>query len=135
MAMSETNYSQTNSIETSLWTNNSPTSSFSEQVVTINNLETYDYLKFTYRTSTSNSTSNSLIISMEDFIALKASGHETINFFNLSCFISSVSYNRAIHNYDNGQVHFNYCVGSNSTTVNTNVIPLEIIGIKYILPK
>ena len=58
------------STETVLWTNNSPTSTFANQTVTLSdNISDYDYLCFEYRSTTGSSAKTSKVfVKTTDFI-------------------------------------------------------------------
>lgn len=117
--------------ETVLWTNSAPTSSFASQSVTLSdNINNYDYLKFTIAFSTSVADSSSTIISVSDFKKMTSSASTGHPVGFVGGRYTNI-YSRAVYYTDDTTVNFgsNYQQGA-STVANTNIIPIQIVGIK-----
>lgn len=124
---------QGGSTETVLWTNNSPTSSFSGQTITLSNsLDNYTYVKIKYRISTSVSTESSVIVPVSEFVRMT----QTSNTFKIGTgSFDSSTYVRTAY-YDSATtIAFNngYKLGSTSQA-NGMLIPVSVIGISVALP-
>lgn len=132
MASSGYAYSSQPSIkETTLWTNSSPTSNFAAQTITLlQDIDNFDYLKITYRLSTSASTELSLIISVQDFKnTADANGKGVITLNSKS---SNVIYARLIYYASDTSVSVTvaYKIGSSGNS-QAYSIPTKISGLKY----
>ena len=117
--------------ETVLWTNNSPTSSFAVQSVTISDDYTnYDYLEFYFRSTTSDDTEYRDIIPTS--VLAKSTSASTCTIGNSS---SSKIRSRGIYATSNTSIRISDCYPLNSTSAsNTSVIPTKIVGISVALP-
>ena len=112
--------------ETVLWTNASPSSSFSNKTVNLSgSLSDYDYIKVIWKYNYSSDTRASVIMPMTDFVnSIIGSGHNTLSM--------SVSSGSSSSSYGMSRVLY----GSDTTVTFSNVgstnycIPLEVIGIK-----
>ena len=122
---------QGGSTETVLWTNNSPTSSFAVQTVTISDDYTnYDYLEFYFRSTTSDDTEYRDIIPTS--VLAKSTSASTCTIGNSS---SSKIRSRGIYATSNTSIRISDCYPLNSTSAsNTSVIPTKIVGISVALP-
>ena len=120
--------------ETVLWTNSSPTSSFSQQTITLSdNLSNYDYISLTWCSSTSN-TSKTLtaMLRISDFmnsknvlngISIQAGGYGST---------SSAAYSRVIGYDTDSTVYFGSALGLGTSNNNAYSIPLSVRGLKYV---
>lgn len=122
---------QGGSTETVLWTNNSPTSSFAVQSVTLSDDYTnYDYLEFYFRSTTSDDTEYRDIIPTS--VLAKSTSASTCTIGNSS---SSKIRSRGIYATSNTSIRISDCYPLNSTSAsNTSVIPTKIVGISVALP-
>ncbi len=116
--------------ETTLWTNSSPTSTMADTTATLSdNLSNYDYLKVTYRISTSNATTNEVIVPVSDFKAMKYGN--TYNFMGVSAYVSSLAYCRPIEYTSETTIKIYQARKLyNSGYGNTIAIPTKISGLK-----
>ena len=124
--------------ETALWTNPSPTSSTSALRVDLSgSINDYDYIKISFRTSTTKSTIRSAIYTSEDF--KNFTGTSTSNDGLISYGASPVAtydsytncYVRYIK-YETTTVFFSNATLIGSTTSRPGLlIPQSIVGIKY----
>ncbi len=118
--------------ETVLWANSSPSSSFAAQNVTLSDsLSNYDYIKVTYRISTSDGTSTSAICSVSDF---KNYNTGTNKGFWLSLGgnpINSQSWVRELTYVSDTSIGITGGLRIQANSNDTSYfIPLEILGIK-----
>lgn len=115
--------------ETTLWTNNSPTSSFASQTVTLSDyVSNYDYIKITFRLSTSSTDTLSILVPKEDYSKYdgtsSGAGVMHVN--------SNTGYCRLARTFTGTSINFAPCwtvfaaAGSN----NNLLIPVSIVGIK-----
>lgn len=122
--------------ETVLWTNSAPTSSFAKQDVTLSDdINSYDYLKFTYRVTTSVSDSLNYIISVSDFkkSVESTSSHHCVLGLSTD---DSVAHTRRVYYKTDTTVNFNNAYQLNAAASNNaTVIPLSIVGIKHMYGK
>lgn len=113
--------------ETTLWTNSSSTSSFAAKDVTglSAGIDTFDYIRITYRASTSDSTSQSTTFAASELPS--SSGRTTIGMM-----VGNSTRFRPIYKSSNTSIYFyaSYTPSSTSSS-NTYVIPTKIEGIKY----
>lgn len=117
--------------ETTLWTNSSPTSSFSDETVTISDdLNNYNYLKVEYRLSTANSTTSNAIISIEQLIN-NGTFYDTGGKFAM-CSRIDTPYARLMAYASSTTLKFGLAYKLYSTEItNSYVIPTNIYGIKW----
>lgn len=114
--------------ETVLWTNSSPTSSFSAQAVTLSDdMNNYTYLKVCWRMSTSDSTSMYILIPVAEFVSYTNDNNPYPAF---TARITSIYVRRTYYISDTSmQIISAYQMGG--TPINNNyVIPTEIYGVK-----
>lgn len=123
-------------ISTTLWTNSSPTSSTTGIVANLSQgLSNFDYVAFKFRISTTNSTQQiGGMMSIADFIATAGSDYPGTRSFIGYASSSSLLYVRSIRYSSNTQVlignAFKVITSGTPGTTPTQVIPLEVIGIK-----
>ena len=112
--------------ETTLWTNSSPSSNFSSQTVSLNQSYTgFDYIRFYYRGSTSNSEVRSCMIAVSDFTGKTFAFGGNFNFDNSKC--------RGCYNSGSSQIYFSYSYelkSSSQTSSSAYIIPTKITGVK-----
>ena len=124
---------QGGSTETVLWTNNSPTSTFAGQTITLSDsLDNYTYVKIKYRISTSVSTESSAIVPVSEFVHMTQTS-DTFKIgtgsFDSSTYVRTAYYGSATTIvFNNG-----YKLGSTSQA-NGMLIPVSVIGISVALP-
>lgn len=116
--------------ETTLWTNSSPTSTFAAQSVTLSqSLSNFDYIRFEYRFSTSNSASYSVIIKASDVTnSLTTSGN-----FTIALMVRSSSYYRSRRVTYNSLTSLEVSLAWDSNhagSSNSEAIPTKIVGMK-----
>ena len=123
--------------ETVIWTNPSPTSSFSRKAVDLSdNINNYDYVAIEFNYSTSSTTEelkSRSIMSVADF---KKGGRDTSVSRNCMAFgivnASNIPYTRQVQYISDTSIHFTDCTAMNTTSsANSNAIPLRVIGLKY----
>ena len=116
--------------ETRLWTNNAPTSAFAGQDVTLSeDMDNFDYLKFTYRVSTADSTAVSILVSISD---IKTSTSSSNSKTWLASMASSIGYGRRLWYVSNTSIHVDTAYILNNVGSDTNVvIPTSIVGCKF----
>lgn len=90
---------------TTLWTNSSPTSSFSGQDVSFSSMSNYRYLRFTFRINTSNSTTFTVIIPYSDFVNSSAPSTSGYN-YSVSSMKGSYALSRRFYYASATSVHF-----------------------------
>lgn len=116
----------------SLWSNPSENSSFSAQTVTLSDsIASYEYLEFRYKASTTSGGMSRVIIPRSEF---QASASSTANArYRMGASSSSGTALARSFSYDtNTTVKFGSCytmATSSTSTHNTYIIPLEVIGI------
>ena len=121
--------------ETSLWTNQSPSSDFAGQEVTLSDsIENYKYIKINYAYATSYNTgkcNTSIVVSVDDFKNMTYSTNDRHNIGALSVQNqSNTAYNRILFYVSNTAVRFGTCYQQGTNTAsNANSIPLEILGL------
>ena len=111
--------------ETSLWTNQSPSSSFATQTVTLSTgLSNYKYVMFkvAYATNTLNQTWN-LIAKVTDFISATQS-NSVPNYILAERNTSGTMRYRSAYYVSDTSIKFDTATGSDA-----NLIPLEILGL------
>ena len=112
--------------ETVLWTNGSPTSSFAQKTVTLSdNINNYDYIKMTFRYSTSDDTELVEIFPVEN-IDINTAKRST--YLGVMWYAGSWKYRNITNNYTS--VEISNCVFVGGSSSNGSIIPLQIIGIK-----
>ena len=120
--------------ETTLWENSTPTSSFAGQTVTLSdNMDNYDFLKFCFNRSTTNTTDKcEIIYSVDEFKKFTAAAN---HFNGATAFYPTDGtarlYARAYKYISNTQVAFeNMYQMSGTVSDNGAGIPTKIIGMK-----
>ena len=121
-------------VETVLWTNPSPTSSFATQAVTLSEgVSNFDYIKIDWVASTTD-------ISQRMSVIIKSSDYPTINraYPGLSSDNSggTTAYSRLVNDHSDTELGFGsaFRIGGSGTT-NTQSIPISVTGLKYATPK
>lgn len=120
--------------ETTLWTNNSPTSAFTSQTLTLSDdINNYDYLKIRYAFSISvqaDVNCNEIIIPVSEF--KKSLNPSSANAIIGICGASSTTrYTRFVFYATDTSITVGSAITSGSSTTNNNaVIPLHVKGIK-----
>ena len=117
--------------ETSLWTNSSPTSSFTSQTVTLSqSIDNYKYVKIKFRLSTSNSTTSETIYSVDDFKAYTSTTALGISGGIIGQPVASQGYVRKVIYSSATQIQFDTAYRLAVNDANTSyLIPLEILGL------
>lgn len=118
--------------ETSLWTNPSPTSSFTNQTITLSeSIENYTYIKVRYRFQDSDARETSIFCLVSDFKTYTGTGQ-----FSLGCVMTGSSnypsFNRPLRYGSSTTVSADHCYrgsASAGSTYDTCCIPLEILGL------
>lgn len=109
--------------ETLLWSNPSPTVSYSSGTVNLSdNVTNYDYIKVTFRSSTTKSLTRSLIFEQKDWINTRSSTGDGTS-MNPACAMSA-SGNRNFYWASNTSITFGTC------TTTKGCIPYAIYGLK-----
>ena len=122
--------------ETVLWTNNSPTSSFANQTVTLSdNISNYDYLCFEYRSTTGSSAkSGKVYVKTTDFTNA-GSGANTCQLGTYARNSSDVGYTRVATYASDTTITFSHSIRAGSSGQDdTSAIPTKISGISVALP-
>ena len=128
---------------TSLWSNSSGTSNFDAQTVTLSSdMSNFDYIGFRYRSSTSDSSESTMIVSYQDVynsrISNQSSANVGTNTIYLGCHFGSgtdtYSFARECYYTGTKKLYFRRTIkglvsGSGGTDI-SKCIPLEIIGYK-----
>ena len=124
---------QGGSTETVLWTNNSPTSAFSAQTVTLSqSIDNFDYIKITYRGGTSNANEVHAIYPVSDIRKMSTSN---LIWGAMAGVNSSDKYGRYISYVSDTQISFSTSGNmAGSGTTNVATIPTQISGISVALP-
>lgn len=119
-------------METVLWTNSAPTSSFASQTVTLSDsMDNYKYLAFKYRVNTSVEGDTTNIYSVEDIHKMLGSGTNNVNVGSLDIYVSGGNtYSRQIGYSSDTAILFKDSYRLNAqASANTTCIPTEIIGL------
>lgn len=116
--------------ETVLWTNASPTSTFNSQTVTLSDdINNYDYIKITYRASTTLTSTLSIMLSLEEW--LKTTNATGVCYPAIAVRINSVVYARRVSHNTDTDVIFASAIRMNASGANQDyIIPTEVIGLK-----
>ena len=102
-----------------LWTNTSPNNDFSSQQITLNNSD-YDVIEWFYRTDSA----ANLVFSVK---TMKGYGTQ----FDFNSSVSSSRWTRRISRVSDTKYSASDCTNiSNNTTVNSQCVPLLVIGYK-----
>ena len=113
-------------VETVLWTNSSPTSDFAAQDVTLSDaISNYTSLKFLFRYSTSITTENFIITTVDNIKA------RMVGIVSMAT-STSVPRSRQMQYVNDTSFHFSPCIPvreAQSSLVNGELIPIKIIGI------
>lgn len=116
--------------ETTLWTNNAPTSNFAASDITLSDdVDNYDYIKFTCRYSTSNSATLSELCTLADF---KSTLNTTSNNmrFAVASIASSLFAARCLSYISDTSARISAAFTASGTD-NSRIIPLSIVGCKF----
>lgn len=117
--------------ETVLWNNSNPTSAMGDSVSLSlsDDLNNYKYIKVTFRTSRTNSTESSVIMSIDDFKATAGSAEGS---FRLTiCAYTTALFVRIIRYNSDTSVVVSRAISFTSSTENNNAtIPTKISGLK-----
>ena len=116
--------------ETVLWTNQSPTSAFAAQNVTLSeSIDDYNAIRIYWRLSTSDSTTAYIDVPKESLKTLSyASGHACIA---LNAYVSTLIWLRIMSYVDDTKINFSTSYRVNNTGSNTSyAIPTKICGLK-----
>lgn len=119
-----------------IWTNPSPTSSFSKQAVDLSdNINNYDYIAVEFKYSTSTVTEMEISKSIMSVADFKKGVYESSVARNCMAYgilnSSDAPYTRQVRYLSDVSIQFSSCVAMNSTTAaNSNAIPLRVIGLK-----
>lgn len=121
--------------ETSLWTNPNPSSSYSNGTVTLSDdIDNYDYIKFTYKPWTTSSQIMSSLYPLSD-VKLSVSGNSTTHsVMSMICNLTDNSnFARRVYYASDTSITFNasYQINASNSSANTN-IPQQIIGCKLL---
>ena len=112
--------------ETVLWTNSSPSSSFSGKTVSLDQSYTeFDYIRFYYRGSTSNSEVRSSMVAVSDFTGKTFVIGGNFGFDNSKC--------RGTYNKGDSQIFFSNSYELRTaaqTSSGSYIIPTKITGVK-----
>lgn len=116
--------------ETTLWTNSSPTSNMSATTVSLSQAVTnFDYIKFTYRFSTSNSSEYAVILSATDVTkSATTSGN-----FTIALMVRSSSYYRIRRVTYNSSTSLDVSLAwdaNHQGSSSSEAIPIKISGLK-----
>ena len=119
--------------ETTLWTNPNPSSLYSNGTVTLSDdIDNYDYIKFTYKPWTTSSQIMSSLYPLSD-VKLSVSGNSTNHsVMSMICNLSDNSnFARRVYYASDTSITFNasYQINASNSSANTN-IPQQIIGCK-----
>jgi hypothetical protein len=115
--------------ETLLWENSSPTSQFTSDSLTLSdNIKNYDYLKVYWRFSTTDNTTNFIIVNVNEFLQTEVIPTDRPA---ISCSTSETTYGRIVRYNSDTTVYISQCAKWwYNTTVNTYCIPIKVTGIK-----
>ena len=117
-----------------LWTNSSPSSSFSAQTVNLNSgkyISNYTYIEITFRISTSSSTEFSVLMSRSEFSGSAGTGNNNYRLAGACTGGTGVAHSRGAWYNSNTAVSIG--AGINDTSGGTNnaiLIPVKISGLK-----
>lgn len=117
-----------------LWTNSSPTSSFTEQSVTLSeSISEYEYIKFSFYNYTGNSDISSIIISVDDLTAANGSStdYEFSRFTGAAVSYGNKRYIRPFYYESDTSIYFNQTTGLGTSIMNNALtVPYQVIGLK-----
>ena len=117
--------------ETVLWTNPSPTSSFTSQDISLSqSIDDFDEVVIYFRLSTTDNTESFVKYSVEEFKKFRESTN-AVGTITSRAGATSAVWVRAIFYYGSTTVHFahSWQTGNNSA-INSNTIPTKIVGLK-----
>lgn len=113
--------------ETTLWSNNSPTSAFAPGTINLSDsIANYDAIQFKYRMSTDNGNIRTNIYPNSDYM-------NNTN-FTLADYVASLAiFHRVLTKDSNTSFSITtaYRWNTSATTSNAYIIPVEVSGIKY----
>jgi hypothetical protein len=120
--------------ETKLWENPNPTTSFSRQTIALSDdMDNYQYLKFDFRSSSSNDESASILVPIDTVkkCTIPSSGAGQYVNVGLVCLGNGTRYCRMIGYISNSSIEFSVAYQMNgSGTPSTMSIPLKVSGMK-----
>ena len=120
--------------ETSLWTNQSPSSAFAAQTVSLSdNLSKYKYVKVKFKFETSSTSDNamgSFIVSVDEFKKATYNSYNNIPTYMVGTANTSYHFSRYFEYVNDTSIYFSpaYTV-NNANSNNSRSIPLEILGL------
>ena len=113
--------------ETTLWSNDSPTSAFAAGTINLSDsIANYDAIQFKYRMSTANDNTRTNIYPKSDYM-------NNAN-FTLADFVASLAVFQRILTKDSNtsfSITTAYRWNTSSTSSNNYIIPIEVAGLKY----
>lgn len=118
--------------EETIWTNSAPSSSFSAQTVTLSkDMEHFKFLAITFRYSTSNSNTGTIMVAVDDFLDMVYSSypqHGVAHTFKLGS--SSKNSAREAYYVSGTQIRFGNAIYIGAEgSANTYNIPIKVVGI------
>lgn len=115
--------------ETTLWTNNSPTSAFAQQSVTLSDdFSNYDYIKINFRNNVGDATASEALISASAF----AQTNDTFPNLTIRGRYSSTPYVRQVYRASANQITIATAYQMAGTGASNNAaIPTSIVGCKF----
>lgn len=114
--------------ETVLWQNSSPTTSFTEKTITVENITNYKYIGIQFRQATDVSLTTTIMYTIEDF---KKMTNATNQFFGLMGSVVSGSQRYRRFNYKTDTtIFFAGAYDFGGTIRNGTIIPVKVIGYK-----
>ena len=117
--------------ETTLWTNNAPTTSYAATDITLSDdVDNYDYIKFTCRYSTSNSATLSELCSVSDFKATLNTASTNMR-FGVGSIASSTFAMRYLSYITDTTARISACAQGDASSDNSKIIPLTVVGCKF----
>lgn len=119
--------------KTTLWTNSSPSSSFSSKDVTLSqDIDNFDYIEIVGKEWTNQPSTIGYIFSVED--VKNATSAQNIMTMGLVCYAQAYAYARRIYYKSGTVIHINNASRVNSeSTNNSALIPLYVNGLKLSL--
>lgn len=121
--------------ETSLWTNSAPTSSFSPQTITLSDdINNYEYIGVKFNTDTTGITPSTAIMSVTDYkkgVNTGTSGRRDVLSIASQIATEGSYYSRRVSYVSDTSANISAAkLYGSSTTSNTDVIPIQVVGIK-----
>jgi hypothetical protein len=120
--------------ETTLWTNNAPTSSFAATTVALSDdIDNYDYIAIRYRSTTSIATENEVVYKVSNFKQLSlgnGTNHNTAGLVRQDT--ANSTFCRPFGYVSNTSIRFELCYRLYATSYDgTMCIPTSIVGYKF----